>query len=270
MREISIRTPVQFLLLAVVLLYAGILLIAPIVAIIQGALSAGLNKLFDALTQPDVIHAFELTFLLALGAVLVNTIAGITLAWVLVRHQFPGKRILNTLVDAPFVFSPVIAGYALILLFGRKGWFAPTAIPIAFAWPGMFLATVFVSLPFVTREVQSVLAELTREQEEVAYTIGASRWNTFRRIVLPQIWSGLLYGIVLTFARSIGEFGAVAVVGGSVQGLTETATVYVFRALDKRDTVGAYGVSIVLGLLSIAILTIMSLLRTRSPRKQGR
>src|SRR5262245_3026124 len=120
MRELSVRTPIQFLLLAVVLIYAGVLLIAPIVAIVQGALGSGLNKLLDAITQPDALHAFGLTFLLALGAVVINTIAGVTLAWVLVRHKFLGKRILDALVDAPFVFSPVIAGYALILLFGRN------------------------------------------------------------------------------------------------------------------------------------------------------
>ena len=269
MREIKVRSPLQFLMLAIVLIYAGVLLIAPMVAITQGAFGAGVGKLIEALTQPDVLHAFEVTFLLALGAVLVNTIAGIILAWVLVRHNFRGKNILNALVDAPFVFSPVIAGFALILLFGRNGWLAPTAFPIAFAWPGMLLATIFVSLPFVTREVQPVLAELMKEQEEAAFTLGAGRFNTFRRIILPQIWSGLLYGIVLTCARSIGEFGAVAVVGGSVQGLTETATIYVFRATDDRNTIGAYGASIVLGMLSIIILSIMSLLRARLPKKQG-
>src|SRR4051812_20850953 len=126
MREIKVRSPLQFLMLALVLGYAGVLLIAPMVAITQGAFGAGVNKLIEALTEPDVIHAFMVTFMLAIGAVIVNTLAGIVLAWVLVRHTFPGKNLLNALVDAPFVFSPVIAGFALILLFGRNGWLAPT------------------------------------------------------------------------------------------------------------------------------------------------
>src|SRR5579859_2130614 len=266
MRELRIRTPLQALLLALVLGYAGILLLAPMVAITQGALGSGLGKLIEALLTPDVIDAFELTFLLAFGAVIINTIAGIALAWVLVRHNFPRKNVVNALVDAPFSFSPVIIGYALILLFGRNGWLQPANFQIAFAWPGMLLATIFVSLPFVTREVQPVLADLTREQEEAAFTLGASRWRTFRRIILPQIWSGLLYGIVLTFARSVGEFGAVAVVGGSIERQTETATIFVFRAMDDRNLIGAYGVSVTLGLLSIAILVAMSLLRRRPSR----
>jgi sulfate/thiosulfate transport system permease protein len=267
MREVTPRSPVAFIILAIVLLYAGLLLIAPMAAIVQGAFGKGLTQFLSAITQPDVLHAFQLTFLLAAGAVVINSIAGLIIAWVLARHNFPGKQLVNALVDAPFVFSPVIAGYVLIVLFGRNGWLSPTFIQIAFSWPGMLLATVFVSLPFVAREVGPVLAALTPEQEEAAYTLGSSRWATFRRVVLPEIWGGLLYGIVLTFARSLGEFGAVAVVGGSVENLSETATLYVYRALHDRNPIGAYGVSVVLGLLSVGILIAMGRLRRRPAEK---
>lgn len=264
MREVSVRSPIQLLLLGVVLLYAALLLLAPMIAIVQGALGSGIGAVFTALGQPDVLLAFKQTFLLAIGAVVINTIAGIALAWVLVRHKFPGKRLFDALVDAPFVFSPVIAGYVLIVLFGRNGWFTSPVVQIAFSWPGMLLATIFVSLPFVTREIQPILAALTSEQEEAAYTLGSSRWATFRRIIIPQIWRGLLYGMVLTFARSVGEFGAVAVAGGAIERVTETATIYVFRAINDRNPIGAYSVSIVLGLLSVTILVIMGVLRRRS------
>jgi sulfate transport system permease protein len=261
MRERELRGPLPLILLAVVLVYAAGLLLAPMAAIVSSAFAGGVGKVINALLLPDVIMAFRMTFLLALGAMLINTIAGTALAWVLVRHNFPGKRLVDALVDAPFVFSPVIVGYALILMFGREGWFAPTVVQIAFAWPAMLLATVFVSLPFVTREIQPVLAELTLEQENAAYTLGATRWTTFRRVVVPQIWHGLLYGMVLTFARSVGEFGAVAVAGGAIERYTETATIYVFRAMHDRNPIGAYSVSVALGVLSIGILVVMSLLR---------
>jgi sulfate/thiosulfate transport system permease protein len=261
MNEIKPRTPTQFILIGIVVLYAGLLLVAPMVAIVQGAFSKGLEPMLKVFQDAEVINAFRLTFGLAFGAVVINTIAGIALAWILIRHKFVGKRVFDALVDAPFAFSPVVAGYVLIVLFGRGGWFQSDSVKIAFAWPGMLLATIFVSLPFVTREIQPVLAALTQEQEHAAYTLGASRLSTFRRIVIPQIWRGLLYGVVLTFARAVGEFGAVAVSGGGIEGSTETATLYIFRASLDRNTVGAYSVSVVLGLLAIAILAVMNVLR---------
>ncbi len=163
----------------------------------------------------------------------------------------------------------MIAGYTLITLFGRDGWLAPTPIPIAFAIPGILLATVFVSLPFVTREVGPVLGTVDQEPEYAAYTIGASRWTTFRRIILPNIWPGIVYGVVLTFARALGEFGAVAVVGGGVEGQTETATMFVSRALNDRNDVGAYSMSLVLGLIAIMVLLVMRLLRRSLMKEQA-
>jgi sulfate/thiosulfate transport system permease protein len=266
MREITPRKPLQLLVLGAALLYAAVLLVAPIFAIVQQA--NGLQPIIDTLREPNVVHALQVTFFLTLGAVLLNTVMGVIIAWVLTRQHFRGRRILNLLVDIPFVFSPVIAGYTLIVLFGRNGWFTPTIIPIVFALPGMLLATTFVSMPFVTREVGSVLGTLDREPEDAAYTIGASRWLTFRKIVLPNIWPGLMYGIVLTLARALGEFGAVAVVGGGLEGQTETATLYVFRALNDRNTVGAYSMSLLLGLTAILVLLVMRLLRRNLMREQ--
>ena len=263
MREISPRSPLAILLIAVVLIYAGVLVIAPLIAIVQGALAEGFQPVIDTFTSPDVQHAFLVTFILSVLAVLINAAAGLITAWVLVRHRFRGKQLLDALVDIPFVFSPVIAGYAMIVLFGREGWLAPPLFPIVFALPGILLAKVFVSVPFITREIQPVLGSLTKEPEEVAYTIGASRWTTFRRVILPEIWTALLYGIVLTFARAIGEFGAVAVVSGAIEGYTETATSYIFRAMNDRNDAGAYSVSVVLGLISVLILVVMSQLRRR-------
>ena len=268
MREIQPRTPTQWLLVGAALLYAGVLLLAPILAILQRALAGGIQPVLDALSEPNVLHALQVTFWITLGAVTINTIMGVITAWVLTRHHFRGKGLLNLLVDIPFVFSPVIAGYTLIVLFGRGGWFAPTAFPIVFALPAVLIGTTFVSLPFVAREVGPVLASLDREPEDAAHTIGASRWLTFRRVILPSIWPGILYGIVLTLARALGEFGAVAVAGGGIEGQTETATMFVFRALNDRNEVGAYSMSLLLGLVAILVLILMRLLRRSTVTEQ--
>ncbi len=263
MREQKVTRPGQFILLAIVLVYAGLLLIAPIAAIVGEAFSRGWDAIVKALSVPDVAMAFRLTFVISVAAVAINTVAGLGLAWVLVRHKFPGKRLLDALIDLPFVFSPVIIGYALVVLFGRNGWIQPQGFQIVFALPGVLIATVFVTLPFVTREIQPVLAALTSEQEEAAFTLGASRARTFRRIILPQIWRALLYGVTLTFARAIGDFGAVTVAGGAIERETETATIYIYRAFNDRNPAGAYGVALLLCLLSIVALVTMNLMKRR-------
>ncbi len=268
MREITPRKPLQLLLLGIALLYVAVLLLAPIITIVQKALANGFEPVVTALSEPNVVHALQVTFILTMGAVLLNTVFGIIIAWVLTRQRFRGRRILNILVDIPFVFSPVIAGYSLIVLFGRNGWFTPTVIPIVFALPGVLLAKTFVSLPFVTREVGPVLATLDTELESAAYTMGASQWLTFRRIILPNIWPGIMYGVVLTLARALGEFGAVAVVGGGIEGKTETATMFVFRALNDRNDIGAYSMSLLLGITAIVVLLVMRLLRRSVVREQ--
>lgn len=261
MREVAPRSPLAFLLIGGVILYAGLLLIAPLLAILNGAFGRGVEAVINALNTPDVRIAFQLTFSLTFGVVIINTVCGMLVAWVLVRHKFPGRGLADALVNTPFVFSPVIVGYVLIVLFGRGGWFTSETLQIVFSWPGMLIGTVFVSLPYIIREVQPVLETLTHEQEEAAYTLGAGRWRVFWRVILPQIRRGLLYGVVLTIARSFGEFGAVVVAGGAIERNTETATVFVFRALLDRNPIGAYSVSVVLCLLAVVILVAMRFLR---------
>ncbi|MGB8645904.1 MAG: sulfate ABC transporter permease subunit [Anaerolineae bacterium] len=261
------------ILIGIALAYIGILILWPVAAIFQGAFAQGVDAALAILTLPDVQQAFLLTIELAAVAVMVNGVLGTVVAWVLVRQNFRGRSILNGLIDLPFVVSPVIAGYMIILLFGRQGWFnglvQATGFPVAFALPGMLLVTIFVSLPFTIREIMPVLKHIGLEPEQAAYTMGASPWLTFRRVTLPAIRWGLLYGLTLTLARALGEFGAVLVVGGAIIGHTETATLYIYRALDQRQYVGAYTASVVLAVLSFVILIGMELLRKRTEVEQA-
>lgn len=255
-------------LIGIVVAYVGILILWPIVALVRGAFAEGLPPFVRALSDPEVLRAFGLTLALAAATVLVNAFFGTIVAWVLVRQRFTGRGFLNGLIDLPFVVSPVIAGYMLILLFGRRGWFAPlveaTGIKVVFALPGMLLATIFVALPFVIRELMPVLEEVGTELEQAAATLGASGRQIFWRVTLPEIRWGLLYGITLTLGRALGEFGAVLVVGGAVVGRTETATLYIFRALDERMYVGAYAASLVLALISVVVLLGMEQYRRKT------
>lgn len=247
----------------IVVIYAGVLLIAPLGVTLYSALKDGLDPIMQTLADPNVQHALLLTLYVALWAVVLNSVFGVIIAWVLVRQNFRGRRILNALVDFPFVFSPVIAGYVMITLFGRNGWLAPPPFPIVFAVPAIILAKTFVTLPFVAREVAPVLASLDQEQENAAYVMGASRWRTFWRVVFPGIRNGLLYGVVLTLARALGEFGAVTVAGGSLQGQTETATIVIFRMMQDRNTAGAYSVALLLGCVAVIVLMMLQVLRRR-------
>jgi sulfate/thiosulfate transport system permease protein len=250
-----------------VLGYTILLLLAPLLAISWGALSSGLDASWQAITSPDALHALQLTLILALLASALNAVFGLCAAWVLVRDQFRGRAFLNALVDLPFAISPVIAGLMIILLFGRQGWLEalPEALGfrVVFALPGMLLATVFVSLPFVIREVMPVLRHLGTEQEEAAYTLGASGWQAFWHVTLPAIRWGLLYGVSLTFARALGEFGAVLVVSGGVSGMTETATLFIFRSMDDRNYTAAYSMALVLALISFCALVLIELSKSR-------
>jgi sulfate transport system permease protein len=263
----------NLLLIVPVVLYAVVLLAGPMLAMIVGAMSDGVNGLLAQITSPNALNAFKLTLLLSLGATALNTVCGLVVAFVLVRDDFKGKRLVNGLVDLPFAVSPVIAGLMVIILFGREGWLTPLVeslgLKIVFSWPGMLLATTFVSLPFVIREVMPVLAQVGTQQENAAYTMGATPWQAFRHITLPSIKWGLLYGISLTFARSIGEFGAVLVVSGGVSGLTETSTLYIFRSLDDRNAVAAYATAAELAAISFVMLIVMELVRKRSQARKS-
>ena len=263
--------PLKWLVVGPVLLYAALLLFGPLAAVVTGAFAEGVGVLVRRLSAPDAVHALKLTLLLAVGATVFNAVVGVLVAHVLVRDSFRGRRFLDGLVDLPFAVSPVIAGFMIILLFGRDGWLTPLAdaagIKFVFSLPGMFLATAFVSLPFTIREVMPVLEQHGHDQEDAALTMGASPWQAFRRVTLPGIRWGILYGISLTFARAIGEFGAVLVVSGSVAGLTETSTLFIFRALDERDAVGAHGMALVLAAVSFTLLMAMEIVRRRGARQ---
>ena len=257
-------------LVALVILYAAVLLAAPLVAIFWGAFSEGVGEFARQVTSTAAISSLRLTLIMAVGATVINTLFGVAIAWVLVRDNFRAKRIINGLVDMPFAISPVIAGFMLILLFGRGGWLEPLAVAaglkVVFAWPGILLATTFISLPFVVREVMPVLAHVGIEQEQAAHTMGASHWLTFWRITLPSIRWGLLYGVSLTFARAVGEIGAVLVVSGGVTGLTETSTLFIFRSLDDRNYVAAYSMAVVLAGICFLILMAIEYARARAEK----
>lgn len=262
----------EWALIAIVVLYAAGLLLAPLVAIVWGSLAEGLSAFVREITSADAVSSLKLTLVMAVGATVINTVFGVCIAWVLVRDNFWGRRILNGLVDMPFAVSPVIAGFMLILLFGRTGWFTPLTealgIKVVFALPGILLATVFISLPFVIREVAPVLSEVSLEQEDAAFTIGASRLLTFWHVTLPAIRWGLLYGVSLTFARAVGEIGAVLVVSGGVSRLTETSTLFIFRSLDDRNYVGANAMAVLLAAISFVILLAIEMLKKRTEQTQ--
>jgi sulfate transport system permease protein len=258
----------EWILISLVVLYAALLLVGPLAAIIWGSFSKGISEFFLQIASPDAVSALKLTMILTIGATIINTVFGVSLAWILVRDDFHGRRFIDALVDLPFAVSPVIAGLMLILLFGRGGWFAgiidAAGIKMVFAPPGMLLATIFVTLPFVTREVMPVLVQIGTVQESAAYTIGASSWQAFWHVTLPSIRWGLFYGISLTFARALGEFGALLVVSGGVSGMTETSTLFIFRSLDDRNYVGAYAMAMTLAAISFSILMLMEFFKKRT------
>jgi sulfate/thiosulfate transport system permease protein len=247
--------------------YLGLVLLAPLAMVFRRALDQGGSHLWDTLSNPNTVHAFKLTLELAAIAVPVNTIFGIVCALAIVRYRFPGAGLVNALVDLPMALSPVVVGLSLFLLYGRTGWFGAWfgshGIQILFAFPAMLIATIFVSLPFVAREVVPTLREIGDDQEQAASTLGASRWQTFWRITLPSIRWAVIYGVVLTTARCFGEYGAVAVVSGHTEGQTETATLRVQDAYENFDQAGAYGIALVLAAMSVIVLIAMTLLKPK-------
>jgi len=255
------------LLIGIVVVYVTALILAPLAALISGAFAKGVGASLSALSDPAVFAAFLRTLYIALIVVVIHAVFGTMLAWVLVRYRFRGHWFLNGVIDLPFAVSPVVVGYMLLLLFGRTGLFAPVLnalnMKVAFAIPGMVLATLFVTLPFMAREVMPVLESFGVEQEHAAATLGANGWQTFWRVTFPALRWGFIYGVILTFARALGEFGAVLVIGGGVQGRTETVTLFIYRALDERQYVGAYSAALVLGLLSLTLVIGTELIRRK-------
>jgi sulfate transport system permease protein len=259
------------IMVAVALLYIAVLLLAPLAGIAYYGLKSGLGPIGDTFRQADIQHAFYLTFVIMLVTVAVNTVFGVIVALVLTRDEFRGKRLVSALVDLPLAVSPVIVGLMAVLLFGRGGWFesffAAQGIQVIFALPSMILVTIFISIPFVIREVVPVLEELGTEEEQAAWTLGASKLQTFARVTLPNIRWGLLYGIALSAARAIGEVGAVLIVSGSLQGQTETATLYILRAFDQYQDQQGYIVALTLAMFSIVLLIGIETFKRKSTRE---
>jgi sulfate/thiosulfate transport system permease protein len=247
--------------------YLFLLLAAPIGLVFYRTFEDGLAPAWEAVTSPEAQHAFWLTITMVVISVPINTVFGVVMAILLVRHQFRGKAIMNAVIDLPFAVSPVVIGLALVLVYGQGGWFGgwltEQGIQVIFSTPGMILATIFVSLPFVVREVVPVLREVGTEQEQAAATLGASWHQTFRRVTLPSIRWGLTYGVVLATARALGEFGAISVVSGKIQGQTETLTLFVEQRFTQFDLTGAYAASVVLALLALITLLGMNLFNPR-------
>jgi sulfate transport system permease protein len=248
-----------------VLAYLAAVLLVPVGLVFWRTFEHGVHQPWAAVTTPDAQHAFWLTVKIVLITVPLNTVFGIFCALAIVRHRFPGKGLLNAVVDLPLALSPVVVGLALYLLYGRTGWFGPWltdhGIQVLFSMPAMVLATIFVSLPFVVREVVPVLREIGTDQEEAAATLGAGAFAIFRRVTLPAIRWAVAYGVVLTTARALGEFGAVSVVSGHIVGKTETLTLYVQDQYESFNTTGAYAASVLLGLMAVGTLVLMMMFR---------
>jgi sulfate/thiosulfate transport system permease protein len=243
--------------------YLALLLIVPVGLVLYRTFEPGVGAVWDSITTPAAISAFWLTLEIAAISVVLNTVLGVLTALLLVRGRFRGKWAIEALLDLPFAVSPVVVGLSLVLVYGRGGWLADLPFQVIFALPGMVLATVFVSLPFVAREVIPVLREVGDEQEQAAATLGASRLQTFWRITLPAIRWGVAYGVILSTARAIGEFGAVSVVSGKLSGETETATLFVENRFHQFDLTGAYAASMVLALMALGTLLTMNILNRR-------
>lgn len=257
----------QLTLAAVVLVYLGVILLAPIVALVVETAKVGFGPALEAVMTPDALSALERSFLLVVIALAVNTVVGTLGAIVIVRHRFPGRRLLSALFDLPLAVSPVMIGLGFLLLVGRDGLFEPALVTlglkVVFSFPGLVIGTLFVTLPYTVREIAYVLEEIGTSEEEAATTLGASPWQTFFRVTLPNIRLALGYGLLMTAARTLGEFGAVLVLGGSISGQTQTATTFIHDAIEERHLAGAYGMAMVLAVVSVALLLVLEFAKSR-------
>lgn len=254
----------KYMLRGVAVFYLLAILLAPLGLVFYRTFAHDSTDAWHALSNHDTLHAFEVT-LIAVGiAVPLNTAFGVLCALAIVRGRFPGKGLLNAFVDLPLALSPVVVGASLYLLYGRTGWLP--GLHVLFSLRAIVLATIFVSIPFVAREVVPTLREIGEEQEQAAHTLGASGWQTFWRITLPSIRWAVIYGVVLTTARCLGEYGAVAVVSGNIEGRTQTATLAVQDYYENLDHAGAYAISLALAAIAIVVLVLMTVVRPREER----
>lgn len=267
------HTMVRVGLIALTLGFIALFLVLPLVSVLTEALRNGVRAFAAAITDPMALAALRLTLLTAVIAVPLNTVFGVCAAWAIAHFRFPGKSVLTSLIDLPFSVSPVIAGLVFVLLFGAHGWFGPwldeQGIQIVFAVPGIVLATLFVTFPFVARELIPLMQESGSEEEEAAISLGASGWKTFFRVTLPKVKWGLLYGIILCNARAMGEFGAVSVVSGHIRGVTNTLPLHVEITYNEYNFAAAFAVASLLVLLAVLTLIVKSVLEWRTRRARA-
>ncbi|MEH1789916.1 sulfate ABC transporter permease subunit CysW [Nostoc sp.] len=259
---------VPIVLIGIAIAYLALVQYIPAINVFVQAFSKGVGPFLSNLTRPAFLHAAWLTLLLAVISLPLNTVFGLCAAWAIARHKFPGRAIVLSIIDLPFSISPVVAGLMIVLLYGRNGWFGPWLqahdIKIVFAFPGMVLATAFVSMPFVAREVIPVLEEFGKDQEEAARTLGAKDWQIFLRVTLPSIRWGLLYGLILTNARAMGEFGAVSVVSGNIADQTQSLPLFVEDAYKQYETEAAFSAAVLLALLAVVTLVLKEILERKT------
>ncbi|MEH2211200.1 sulfate ABC transporter permease subunit CysW [Nostoc sp.] len=259
---------VPIVLIGIAIAYLALVQYIPAINVFFQAFSKGTGPFLSNLTRPAFLHAAWLTLLLAVISLPLNTVFGLCAAWAIARHKFPGRAVVLSIIDLPFSISPVVAGLMIVLLYGRNGWFGPWLqahdIKIIFAFPGMVLATAFVSMPFVAREVIPVLEEFGKDQEEAARTLGAKDWQIFLRVTLPSIRWGLLYGLILTNARAMGEFGAVSVVSGNIADQTQSLPLFVEDAYKQYETEAAFSAAVLLALLAVVTLVLKEILERKT------
>ena len=260
--------PIVIAAIIVAVIYLSLILILPAINVFYQAFKGGVPSFITSINNSEFFSSLALTLLIAIIVVPINVGFGLCAAWVIARHQFRGKTLLLSVLDVPFSISPVVAGLMMILLYGDRGWFGgilqAVGIKVIFSVPGMVLATAFVTLPFVAREVIPVLEEIGMEQEEAARTLGASDWQVFWRVTLPNIRWGLLYGVILTNARSMGEFGAVSVISGNIAGKTQTLSLYVEDAYKQYQTQSAFSAAILLACLGLVTLVIKEIIEQKT------
>jgi sulfate/thiosulfate transport system permease protein len=267
----SVRTEprwVRRLLIGLATLFLGLFVAVPLGVVFSQALAKGIGAYLEAIQRPDSLSAIRLTLLVAVVAVPLNTVFGVAAAWLIAKYRFRGRDMLVTLIDLPFSVSPVVAGLVFVLLFGQQGWLGPTLadndVKIIFAVPGIVIATVFITFPFVAREVLPVLQAQGGNDEEAALTLGANGWQMFWRVTLPKIKWALLYGVILCNARAMGEFGAVSVVSGHIRGVTNTMPLHAEILYNEYDFVGAFAIASLLTLLALVTLAVKKMVEWRS------